>query len=131
MVDGWGTHKVRSQELEATKVNLSDCCVCCPTLLTSHLGLSRELSSVVDVAAVASVVLALAVIVDMVLAVATVLAMAMEATKVCLLFDCCVSFSTFLTPLSPPYPTPMHQQRNLWAGALRLQHGPVGASSAL
>ena len=89
------------------------------------------MSAVVDVAAVASVVLAVAVIVDMALAVAAVLAMAMEATKVCFLFDCSVLFSTFLTPLFPPYPTPMQQKRKLWADALRLQHGSVGDSSAL
>ena len=89
------------------------------------------MAAVVDVAAVASVVLALAVIVDMALAVAAVLAMTMEATEVCFLFDCSVLFSTFLMPLCPPYSTPMQQQRKLWVNGLRLQHGPIGASSAL
>ena len=83
-----------------------------------------------DVAAIATEVLAVAVVVDMTLAVAAVLSMAMEAMEVCFLFDCCVLFSTFLTPLYPPYPTSMQQQRKLQAGGSGLQHGPGGASSA-
>ena len=72
---------------------------------------------------VAYVVLASGVIVDMALAVAAVLVMTMEATKVCFLFDYSVLFSIFLTPLCPPYFTPMQQQRRLWASGLRFQHG--------
>ena len=83
-----------------------------------------------NVAAVATEVLAMAVVVDMALAVAAVLSMAMEATKVCFLFDCCVLFSIFLTLLYPSYPTSMQQQRKLQAGGPGLQHGPGGASSA-
>ena len=93
-------------------------------------GLSRDLAAAVDVAAAAAVVLAVTVVVDMALAVAAVLFMAMEATKVCFLFDCCVLFSIFLTPLYPPYLTSMQQQRKLQAGGSGLQHGPGGASSA-
>ena len=76
-------------------------------------GLSRDLAAAVDVAAAAAVVLAVTVVVDMALAVAAVLFMAMEATKVCFLFDCCVLCSIFLTPLYPPYLTSMKQQRKL------------------
>ena len=93
-------------------------------------GLSCELVAAVDVAATAAQVLAVTVAVDMALAVAAILFMAMEATKVCFLFHCCVLFSIFLAPLYPPYLTSTQQQRKLQAGGLGLQHGPGGASSA-
>ena len=62
-------------------------------------GLSHELAAAVDVAAAAAVVLAVTVAVDVAYDVAAVLFMAIEATKVCFLFDCRVLFSIFLTPL--------------------------------
>ena len=93
-------------------------------------GLFRELAAAVGVAAAAVVLLAVTVVVDMALAVAAVLFMAMEATNMCFLFDCCVLFSIFLTPLYPLYPMSMQQQRKLQAGGSGLQHGPGGASSA-